>query len=38
MPICRHVYEVLHMGVPLKQVVETMLRAKSRRRTEGRGL
>ncbi len=25
MPICRHVYEVLHMGVPLKQVVETML-------------
>jgi glycerol-3-phosphate dehydrogenase (NAD(P)+) len=25
MPICRHVYEVLHQGVPLKQVVETML-------------
>ncbi len=25
MPICRHVYEVLHLGVPLKQVVETML-------------
>ena len=25
MPICRHVYEVLHLGVPLKQVVEFML-------------
>jgi len=25
MPICRHVYEVLHQGVPLQQVVETML-------------
>jgi glycerol-3-phosphate dehydrogenase (NAD(P)+) len=25
MPICRHVYEVLHQGVPLEQVVEAML-------------
>jgi glycerol-3-phosphate dehydrogenase (NAD(P)+) len=25
MPICRHVYEVLHEKVPLKDVVETML-------------
>jgi len=25
MPICRHVYEVLHQGVPLEQVVKTML-------------
>ena len=25
MPICRHVYEVLHGGIPLQQVVETML-------------
>ncbi len=25
MPICRHVYEVLHERIPLKQVVETML-------------
>ncbi len=25
MPICRHVYEVLHLGVPLMAVVETML-------------
>jgi glycerol-3-phosphate dehydrogenase len=25
MPICRHVYEVLHGGVPLEQVVKTML-------------
>jgi glycerol-3-phosphate dehydrogenase (NAD(P)+) len=25
MPICRHVFEVLHQGVPLKQVVESML-------------
>jgi glycerol-3-phosphate dehydrogenase (NAD(P)+) len=25
MPICRHVFEVLHQGVPLEQVVKTML-------------
>ncbi len=25
MPICRHVFEVLHQGVPLKKVVESML-------------
>ncbi|MGH8198197.1 MAG: NAD(P)H-dependent glycerol-3-phosphate dehydrogenase [Steroidobacteraceae bacterium] len=25
MPICRHVYEVLHERIPLKQVVESML-------------
>jgi len=25
MPICRHVYEVLHEGVPLEQVVQAML-------------
>lgn len=25
MPICGHVYRVLHQGVPIKQVVETML-------------
>ena len=25
MPICRHVYEVLHEKVPLEKVVETML-------------
>jgi glycerol-3-phosphate dehydrogenase (NAD(P)+) len=25
MPICRHVYEVLHEAVPIRQVVETML-------------
>ena len=25
MPICRHVYEVLHQGVPLEQVIQTML-------------
>jgi glycerol-3-phosphate dehydrogenase (NAD(P)+) len=25
MPICRHVYEVLHQGVPIGQVVESML-------------
>ncbi|MGQ0429652.1 MAG: NAD(P)H-dependent glycerol-3-phosphate dehydrogenase [Gammaproteobacteria bacterium] len=25
MPICRHVYEVLHQGVPIRQVVESML-------------
>jgi glycerol-3-phosphate dehydrogenase (NAD(P)+) len=25
MPICRHVYEVLHEGVPLRQVIEAML-------------
>ena len=25
MPICRHVFEVLHQGVPIQQVVESML-------------
>jgi glycerol-3-phosphate dehydrogenase (NAD(P)+) len=25
MPICRHVYEVLHGGVPIDQVVKAML-------------
>jgi glycerol-3-phosphate dehydrogenase len=25
MPICRHVYDVLHCGVPLENVVESML-------------